>query len=67
MLGLLLDFNYLVNYRYIKITESRLKGVNRRNLKFTNFKRALRSGLALELNRGSKDSFPCLKLLNQCG
>jgi hypothetical protein len=47
--------------------ESRLVGVNRRNLKFINFKHALRSWLALELNRSSKDSFPCLELLNQYG
>jgi hypothetical protein len=41
--------------------------VNRRNLKFINFKHALRPGLALELNRSSKDGSPCLELLNQCG
>jgi hypothetical protein len=32
--------------------------VNRRNLKFTNFKLALRPGLALELNWSSKDWMP---------
>jgi hypothetical protein len=47
--------------------ESRLEGVNRRNLKFTNFKHTLRPGLALELNRSAEDSSPCLELLNQCG
>jgi hypothetical protein len=30
-------------------------------------KLALRPGLALELNRSSKDRSPCLELLNQCG
>jgi hypothetical protein len=49
------------------VHESRLEGVNRRNLKFINFKHALRPGLALELNRSSKDSSLCLELLNQCG
>jgi hypothetical protein len=41
--------------------------VNRRKLKFKNFKHALRPGLALGLNRSMKDSSPCLELLNQCG
>jgi hypothetical protein len=36
--------------------ESRLRGgVNRRNLKFINFKHTLRSGLALELNSSQKN------------
>jgi hypothetical protein len=49
-------------------SESRLEGgVNRQNLKIINFEHALRLGLALELNQSSKDSFPCLELLNQCG
>jgi hypothetical protein len=43
------------------------RGVNRRNLKFINFKHVLRPELALELNRSLRDSFPCLELLNQCG
>jgi hypothetical protein len=45
--------------------ESRLEGVNRQNLKFRNFKHALRPGLALELNWSTEDSSPCLELLNQ--
>jgi hypothetical protein len=46
-------------------TKSRLEeGVNRRNLKFTNFKHALRPGLVLELNRSTEDSSPCQELLN---
>jgi hypothetical protein len=49
------------------ILESRLEGVNRRNLKFTNFKRVLRPGLALELNRSTEDNSPCLEFINQCG
>jgi hypothetical protein len=48
-------------------SESRLEGVNRRNLKFINFTHALRPGLALELNRNAEDGFLCLELLNQCG
>jgi hypothetical protein len=48
------------------LAESRLEGVIRRNLKFTNFKHALRPGLALKLNQSSEDSSPCLELLNQC-
>jgi hypothetical protein len=32
------------------ITESRLEGVNRANLKFTTFKHNYKPGLALELN-----------------
>jgi hypothetical protein len=36
-------------------SESRLEGVNRRNLKFINFKHTLRSGLALELNSSQKN------------
>jgi hypothetical protein len=50
-----------------RVYESRLEGVNRRNLKFTNFKHILRPGLALEMNQSLKDSSPCLELLNQCG
>jgi hypothetical protein len=48
-------------------SESRLEGVNRQNLKFTNIKHTLCSGLALELNQSAKDSSPCLEFLNQCG
>jgi hypothetical protein len=41
--------------------------VNRRNLKFINFKHALRLGLALELNWSAKDCFSCYELLNLMG
>jgi hypothetical protein len=37
------------------LPESRLEGVNRRNLKFINFKHTLGSGLALELNSSQKN------------
>jgi hypothetical protein len=37
------------------VFESRLEGVNRRNLKFINFKKTLGSGLALELNSSQKN------------
>jgi hypothetical protein len=47
--------------------ESRLEGVNRKNLKFTNFKHTLCSGLVLEIIRSAEDSSPCQELLNQCG
>jgi hypothetical protein len=47
--------------------ESRLEGVNRRNLKFTNFEHALYPGLVLEIIRSVEDSFSCYELLNQCG
>jgi hypothetical protein len=50
-----------------RLSESRLKGVNRQNLKLTNFGHALRLGLALELNQSSKDGSPCLEFLNQRG
>jgi hypothetical protein len=59
----LLDSNETLGFDTI---ESRLEGVNRRNLKFTNFKHALCPGLVLELNRSVKDSSPCLELFNQC-
>jgi hypothetical protein len=36
-------------------TESRLEGVNRANLKFTNFKHDYKPGLALELNSSPKE------------
>jgi hypothetical protein len=38
--------------------------VNRRNLKFTNFKHALCPGLALEIIQSAEDSSPCYELLN---
>jgi hypothetical protein len=41
------------------MTESRLEGVNRQNLKFTNFKRALCMGLVLEIIQSVEDSSPC--------
>ena len=47
--------------------ESYLEGVNRKNLKFTNFKHTLCSGLVLEIIRSAEDSSPCQELLNQCG
>jgi hypothetical protein len=44
-------------------SESRLEGMNRRNLKFINFKHTLRPGLTLELNRSTEDYFSCYDLL----
>jgi hypothetical protein len=35
--------------------ESRLEGVNRRKLKFTNFKHNYKPGLALEINSSPKE------------
>jgi hypothetical protein len=40
--------------------------VNRRNLKFTNFKHALCSGLVLEILWSAEYSSHCNELLNQC-
>jgi hypothetical protein len=48
-------------------SKSPRRGVNRQNLKFTNFKHALCPGLVLEIVRRAKDSSPCYELLNQCG
>jgi hypothetical protein len=62
-------FSLLIHlWDYIKI-ESRLKGggVNRRNLKITNFEHTLYSGLVLEITRSAEDSSPSYELLNQCG
>jgi hypothetical protein len=39
--------------------ESRLEGVNRRNLKIINFEHTLCQGLALELKRCAEYSSPC--------
>jgi hypothetical protein len=47
-------------------TESRLEGVNRRNLKIINFEHALCPGLVLEIIQSAKYSSPCYELLNQC-
>jgi hypothetical protein len=41
------------------VIESRLEGVNRRNVKFINFKHTLGPGLALELNSSPKECFSC--------
>jgi hypothetical protein len=57
----------IMHLRKILTTESHLEGMNRRSLKFINFKHALRSGLALELNQSTDDSSACLELLNECG
>jgi hypothetical protein len=46
--------------------ESRLEGVNRRNLKIINFKHALYPGLVLEIIHSAEDRFSCYELLNQC-
>jgi hypothetical protein len=40
----------LSGFRLICATESRLEGVNRRNLKIINFEHALHPGLGLEIN-----------------
>jgi hypothetical protein len=48
-------------------SESRLEGVNRQNLKFTNFEHALCSGSVLEIIRSVEDCSSCYELLNQCG
>jgi hypothetical protein len=47
--------------------ESRLEGGEWAKPEIYKLKHALRSGLALDLNRNVKDSSPCLELLNQCG
>jgi hypothetical protein len=47
--------------------ESRLEGVNRRNLKFIKFEHTLYPGLVLEIIQSAEDSFSCYELLNQCG
>jgi hypothetical protein len=47
--------------------ESRLEGVNRRNLKFINFEQALFPGLVFEIFQSAEDSSPCYELLNKCG
>jgi hypothetical protein len=44
-----------MKYRAPIPIESRLEGVNRVNLKFTNFKHNYKSGLALELNSSPKE------------
>jgi hypothetical protein len=46
--------------------ESRLEGVNRRNLKIINFEHALYLGLALEIIQSAEDSSYCYELLNHC-
>jgi hypothetical protein len=50
-------------FKFEFMVESRLEGVNRRNLKFINLN-TLESGLALELNSSVEDCFPCYELLN---
>jgi hypothetical protein len=44
-----------MKYRALIPIESRLKGVNRANLKFRNFKHNYKPGLALELNSSPKE------------
>jgi hypothetical protein len=56
-----------MKHRALIPIDSRLEGVNRRNLKFINLDHTLRLGLALELNQSSEESSPCQELLNQCG
>jgi hypothetical protein len=56
-----------MKYRALIPIESRLEGVNRRNLKIINFEHALCPSLVLEINRSVEDISPCQELLNQCG
>jgi hypothetical protein len=42
-----------------RLGESRLEGVNRRNMKIINFEHALCPGLVLELIRSAEDGSPC--------
>jgi hypothetical protein len=44
-----------MKYRALIPIESRLEGVNRANLKFTNFKHNYKPGLALELNSSPEE------------
>jgi hypothetical protein len=44
-----------MKYRALIPIESRLEGVNRRKLKFTNFKHNYKSGLALEIKPSPKE------------
>jgi hypothetical protein len=44
-----------MKYRDLIPIESRLEGVNMRNLKFTNLSTHYKSGLALELNSSPKE------------
>jgi hypothetical protein len=62
---LIFQSNLIGTCFYNNILESRLEGggVNRRNLKFINFKHTLRLGLALELNPSAEDFFSCYELL----
>jgi hypothetical protein len=45
----------LMKHRTLIPIESRLEGVNRANLKFTNFKHNYKSGLALEIKPSPKE------------
>jgi hypothetical protein len=47
--------NILVQFFCLVDFESRLEGVNRRKLKFTNFKHNYKPGLALEIKSGTKE------------
>jgi hypothetical protein len=44
-----------MKHRALIPIESRLEGVNRRKLKFTNFKHNYKPGLALEINSSPKE------------
>jgi hypothetical protein len=44
-----------MKYQALIPIESRLEGVNRRKLKFTNFKHNYKPGLALEINLSPKE------------
>jgi hypothetical protein len=53
------DSKHIVNLEQGATSNIRVGWVNSKNLKFTNFKHALRPGLALELNQSAEVSFPC--------
>jgi hypothetical protein len=44
-----------MKYRVLILIESRIEGVNRRKLKFTNFKHNYKPGLALEIKPSPKE------------
>jgi hypothetical protein len=56
-----------MKHRALIPIQSRLEGVNRRNLKIINFEHTLCLGLVLEIIRSAEDISPFYELLNQCG
>jgi hypothetical protein len=54
-----------MKYRALIPIESRLEGVDRRKLKFTNFKHNYKSGLALEIKPSPKERGKQIKQRNR--